>query len=111
VVQPGAQKTDSVQNNQNLLLSADAEVDTKPQLEIYADDVKCAHGATVGQLDETAVFYLMSRGIDRQAARQMLTQAFAADVLNRIELPALRSYLEAQAVQRLSSEQVRESES
>lgn len=111
VVQSGAQKTDSVQNNQNLLLSADAEIDTKPQLEIYADDVKCAHGATVGQLDETAVFYLMSRGIDRQAARRMLTQAFAADVLNRIELPALRSYLEAQAVQRLSPEQVRESES
>ena len=111
VVQPGAQKTDSVQNNQNLLLSADAEIDTKPQLEIYADDVKCAHGATVGQLDETAVFYLMSRGIDRQAARRMLTQAFAADVLNRIELPALRSYLEAQAVQRLSSEQIPESES
>ena len=111
VVQPGAQKTDSVQNNQNLLLSADAEIDTKPQLEIYADDVKCAHGATVGQLDETAVFYLMSRGIDRQAARRMLTQAFAADVLNRIELPALRSYLEAQAAQRLSPEQIRESES
>ena len=110
VVQPDAQKTDSVQNNQNLLLSADAEVDTKPQLEIYADDVKCAHGATVGQLDEAAVFYLMSRGIDRQAARRMLTQAFAADVLNRIELPALRSYLEAHAGQRLSSERVRESE-
>ena len=110
VVQPGAQKTDSVQNNQNLLLSADAEVDTKPQLEIYADDVKCAHGATVGQLDEAAVFYLMSRGIDRQAVRRMLTQAFAADVLNRIELPALRSYLEAHAGQRLSSEQIRESQ-
>ncbi len=111
VVQPGAQKTDSMQSNQNLLLSADAEVDTKPQLEIYADDVKCAHGATVGQLDETAVFYLVSRGIGRETARRMLTQAFAADVLDRVEPPALRTYLESQSAEHLSFGELRDSES
>jgi Fe-S cluster assembly protein SufD len=93
------------------LLSADAEVDTKPQLEIYADDVKCAHGATVGQLDETAVFYLVSRGIGRETARRMLTQAFAADVLDRVEPPALRTYLESQSAEHLSHGELRDSES
>ena len=90
----GAQQTDSEQSNQNLLLSRDAEVDTKPQLEIYADDVKCAHGVTVGQLDENAVFYLRARGVGEDEARKMLTLAFAADVLAKIELPALKGYLE-----------------
>ena len=90
----GAQQTDSEQSNQNLLLSRDAEVDTKPQLEIYADDVKCAHGVTVGQLDENAVFYLRARGVGEDEARKMLTLAFAADVLAKIEQPALKSYLE-----------------
>ena len=102
VVRPDAQKTDSEQSNQNLLLSADAEIDTKPQLEIYADDVKCAHGATVGQLDEAALFYLVSRGIDREAARRMLTQAFAAEVLETIEPPALQTYLSARVSGQLS---------
>ena len=102
VVRPDAQKTDSEQSNQNLLLSADAEIDTKPQLEIYADDVKCAHGATVGQLDEAALFYLVSRGIDREAACRMLTQAFAAEVLETIEPPALQTHLAARVSGQLS---------
>ncbi|HCX88114.1 MAG TPA: Fe-S cluster assembly protein SufD [Gammaproteobacteria bacterium] len=103
VVQPGAQQTDSEQSNQNLLLSANAEIDTKPQLEIYADDVKCAHGATVGQLDEAALFYLVSRGVDRETARRMLTQAFAAEVLEGVEPPALQTYLASRVSGQLSS--------
>src|SRR5262249_20154812 len=75
-VRPDAKKTDSQQYNQNLLLSANAEIDTKPQLEILADDVKCTHGATVGQLDEEALFYLRSRGFDLETARTVLIQAF-----------------------------------
>ena len=102
-VQAGAQQTDSEQSNQNLLLSRDAEVDTKPQLEIYADDVKCSHGATVGQLDEMAVFYLRSRGMGESEARRMLTQAFAGDILERINLESLRSHLDQCVSQRLSS--------
>ena len=94
-VEHGAQKTDASQSNNNLLLSANAEVDTKPQLEIYADDVKCAHGATVGQLDETALFYLRSRGIDPDSARQMITRAFASETLNALSIEACRNYLEA----------------
>ncbi|MBT6348674.1 MAG: Fe-S cluster assembly protein SufD [Proteobacteria bacterium] len=102
VVQPNAQKTDSEQSNQNLLLSADAQIDTKPQLEIYADDVKCAHGATVGQMDEAALFYLVSRGVDRETARRMLTQAFAAEILETVTPPALQSYLASHVSGRLS---------
>ncbi len=83
-VRRDAQKTDSKQTNRNLLLSDDARVDTKPQLEIFADDVKCTHGATIGQLDEDQVFYLQSRGIDRPAAIDLLTYGFAHDVLDRI---------------------------
>jgi len=102
VVQPNAQKTDSEQSNQNLLLSADAQIDTKPQLEIYADDVKCAHGATVGQMDEAALFYLVSRGVDRETARRMLTQAFAAEILETVTPLALQSYLASHVSGRLS---------
>ena len=102
-VQAGAQQTDSEQSNQNLLLSRDAEVDTKPQLEIYADDVKCSHGATVGQLDEKAVFYLRSRGMGESEARRMLTQAFAGEILDRIDLESLRAYLDQCVSQRLAS--------
>lgn len=83
-VAKGAQKTDATQTNNNLLLSRGAEIDTKPQLEIYADDVKCAHGATVGQLDADALFYLRARGVDEAAARRMLTFAFANDILAKI---------------------------
>ncbi|MDF9392185.1 MULTISPECIES: Fe-S cluster assembly protein SufD [Methylococcus] len=84
VVHPDAQKTDAEMNNRNLLLSADAEIDSKPQLEIHADDVKCAHGVTIGQLDPDSVFYLESRGIDAAAAREMLTFAFAAEIVERM---------------------------
>ena len=81
VVDPQAQKTDAAMSNRNLLLSEDAEIDSKPQLEIHADDVKCAHGVTIGQLDAQAVFYLQSRGIDEPAARNMLTFAFANEMV------------------------------
>lgn len=94
VVRPDAQHTDAQQVNNNLLLSRDAEADTKPQLEIYADDVKCAHGATVGQLDPDVLFYLRSRAVDEAAARDLLTYAFARDVLNRLRLDPVRAQLE-----------------
>jgi Fe-S cluster assembly protein SufD len=93
-VHPAAQKTDGKQTNNNLLLSADAQVDTKPQLEIFADDVKCTHGATVGRLDDIALFYLRSRGLPADQARTLLTYAFAADVLQRIADPAVRDALQ-----------------
>jgi len=94
IVQPGAQKTDAQQSNKNLLLSNDAEIDTKPQLEIYNDDVRCTHGATVGQLDETSLFYLRSRGIDTKTARSILIQAFAREILDGISLAPLKQQLE-----------------
>jgi Fe-S cluster assembly protein SufD len=89
LVRPGAQLTDSSQQSRNLLLSDKAHVDTKPQLEIFADDVKCAHGATVGQLDTEQVFYLRSRGLSEGRARNLLTYAFAAEVIARIPVPSL----------------------
>jgi Fe-S cluster assembly protein SufD len=95
IVQPGAQKTDSEQHVANLLLSKKAEVNAKPELEIYADDVKCAHGATVGQLDDTALEYLRSRGIDEATARAMLLRAFATAVLERIGIAELRRQAES----------------
>lgn len=94
-VEPGAQKTDSEQHVANLLLSKKAEVDAKPELEIYADDVKCAHGATVGQLDDTALGYLRSRGIPAAEARALLLRAFGGEVLEHIALAALREQLAA----------------
>jgi Fe-S cluster assembly protein SufD len=99
-VRPEAQKTDGKQTNNNLLLSAGARIDTKPQLEIFADDVKCTHGATVGRLDESALFYLKSRGIATREARTLLTYAFAADVLEGIESDAVRDGLEGLARER-----------
>ncbi len=93
-VRQDAQKTDAKQTNQTLLLSEDAVINTKPQLEIFADDVKCTHGATVGQLSADALFYLRSRGIGAEAARALLTYAFANDVVERIKLDALRRQLE-----------------
>jgi Fe-S cluster assembly protein SufD len=101
-VHPEAQKTDGKQSNNNLLLSANARVDTKPQLEIFADDVKCTHGATVGRLDEMAMFYLNSRGIGTETARTLLTYAFAADVLEMIELEPLKKELEAMVLARFA---------
>ena len=95
VVHKGAQKTDAKQTNRNLLLSEDAQIDTKPQLEIYADDVKCTHGATIGQIDENAIFYLRSRGISEEAARAILLFAFANESLGRMKVETIRKYLEA----------------
>ncbi len=92
-VREGAQKTDARQTNKTLLLSPEASVNTKPQLEIFADDVKCTHGATVGQIDETQLFYLRARGIGEAEARAILTQAFAEDVVQRIQIPSLRENL------------------
>ncbi|HEX5576777.1 MAG TPA: Fe-S cluster assembly protein SufD [Gemmatimonadaceae bacterium] len=102
-VHPEAQKTDGKQSNNNLLLSDAARVDTKPQLEIFADDVKCTHGATVGRLDETALFYMRSRGIGPAQSKRLLTYAFAADVLEKIELEPLREALEAQVLDRFTA--------
>ncbi len=102
IVRPDAQKTDSKQSNKNLLLSEDAIIDTKPQLEIFADDVKCTHGATVGQIDPEAVFYLRSRGIGMQDAKKLLTYAFANDVMERIKLQPLRERLAEQLYARLA---------
>jgi Fe-S cluster assembly protein SufD len=93
-VHPGAQKTDAKQSNRNLLLSRDAIANSNPQLEIYADDVKCTHGSTVGQLDDDAVFYLRSRGIGEEAARSLLTYAFASDIVERIKVEPVRKDLE-----------------
>ena len=90
IVAQDAQKTDAKMNNRNLLLSDTAEADTKPQLEIYADDVKCAHGVTVGQLDDAAIFYLRSRGADEAMAKNMLTFAFANEMVERIDYQPLR---------------------
>jgi Fe-S cluster assembly protein SufD len=94
LVRPEAQKTDAKQTNRNLLLSEGARVHTKPQLEIFADDVKCTHGATVGRLDDVALFYLRSRGIDEASARVLLTYAFAAEVVEEVTLEPVRLELE-----------------
>lgn len=90
LVQKQAQGSDAVLSNDNLMLTADAEVDTKPQLEIYADDVKCSHGTTVGQLDPLQLFYLRSRGIDEVSARRMLCLGFAGEILDSIGVQPLR---------------------
>lgn len=102
-VAKGADGTDSRQSNHNLLLSKKAEIDTKPELEIYTDDVKCAHGATVGQLDEDALFYLRSRGLDANQAQQMLTRAFAASALGTLAISACHDYLSKLLDQRLQT--------
>ena len=94
MVRQGAQHTNSNQSSRNLLLSGKAHVDTKPQLEIFADDVKCAHGATIGQLDSEEVFYLNSRGLSTSAARKLLTCAFAAEIIERIPVASLKHQLE-----------------
>ena len=101
VVSPGAQKTDAKQTNMNLLLSDRARVDTKPQLEIFADDVKCTHGATIGQIDADAVFYLRSRGIGEDAAHSLLTYAFARESLAHVRDLRLRTRLEQLVLSRL----------
>ncbi len=101
IVRPGAQKSDARQTNKNLLLSEDALADSKPTLIIEADDVKCNHGATIGQLDENAMFYLRSRGLSREMARSLLTHAFASDIVSRIGVEAVRAGLDCLLFTRL----------
>ena len=101
---PVAQKTDAKQTNKNILLSDEATVDTKPQLEIYADDVRCTHGATVGQLNDEAIFYLRSRGISLDTARQMLIHAFAGEIIDRVKCQAVREELDKLVWERLEAE-------
>ena len=103
LVQPEAQKTDAKQTNRNLLLSDKAKVDTKPQLEIFADDVKCTHGATVGRLDDLALFYARSRGVPAKDAQLLLTYAFAAEVIGEVTLKPVREELERLVRRRLGS--------
>ena len=102
-VRPLAQKTDAKQTNKNLLLSDDATVDTKPQLEIYADDVKCTHGATVGQLNEESIFYLRSRGLGKDTARRMLIHAFAGEIIARVKCDSVREELDKIVWERLET--------
>jgi len=99
-----AQKTDAKQSNRSLLLSPNATINTKPQLEIFADDVKCTHGATVGQLDEEALFYLRARGIPARTARNILIRAFANEILESFSIAALRNELEELLVARLATD-------
>ena len=94
IVRKDAQKTDSKQTNKNLVLSDEAVINTKPELQIFADDVRCTHGATIGQLDEEALFYLQSRGIERAQARSLLTYAFAQDILDRVKVQSIKDELE-----------------
>ncbi len=102
LVRKDAQKTDAKQSSRGLLLTNDATIDAKPQLEIFADDVKCTHGATVGQLDQEGIFYLRSRGIDEPAARRILTYAFGGEIINRIQNEKVRARLDAFLLDRLS---------
>jgi Fe-S cluster assembly protein SufD len=102
LVRKDAQKTDAKQTNKNLVLSEDATINTKPELQIYADDVKCTHGATIGQIDAEAVFYLRSRGIGPEEARRLLTYAFAREVIDRIKVESVRVPLEAIILERLA---------
>jgi len=101
IVRADAQKTDAKQTNKALLLSEDAQINTKPQLEIFANDVKCTHGAAIGQMDDEAIFYLRARGLDEGAARRMLIRAFAGDVLSRIAIDALAPRLDDELMRRL----------
>jgi Fe-S cluster assembly protein SufD len=105
-VRPEAQKTDAKQTNRNLLLSDTAKVDTKPQLEIFADDVKCTHGATVGRLDDVALFYARSRGIPQKAAERLLTYAFAAEVIEEVALKPVRDELDRLVLGRLDAQRI-----
>jgi len=104
IVRKDAQKTDAKQTNRNLLLSDSAQIDTKPQLEIYADDVKCTHGATIGQLDENALYYLRSRGVDEHSARELLMFAFAGECTGRIRSLPVREHVEQLVRQSLPEE-------
>jgi Fe-S cluster assembly protein SufD len=100
-VRPQAQKTNAFQANRNILLTNTATVNTKPQLEIWADDVKCSHGCTSGQLDEEALFYLQSRGIRKDTARAMMLYAFAGELLESVKHPVIKEYLDTIISERL----------
>lgn len=103
-VRENAHGTDAQQSNKNLLLSNEARVDTKPQLEIFNDDVKCSHGATVGQLEEEELFYLLTRGLPESLARNLLTYGFAEEVINKIEIEAIKAELDVAVLNRLGTE-------
>jgi Fe-S cluster assembly protein SufD len=104
IVRQDAQKTDAKQTNRALLLTDDASINTKPQLEIFADDVKCTHGAAIGQLDEDALFYLRARGLTYFEARDLLIHAFAGEIIDRVQVPALKSALEAELYAQLAKD-------
>ena len=103
IVRQGADGTDAEQANHNLLLSERAEIDTKPELEIYADDVKCSHGATVGELDRRALYYLRTRGLSLEQAARMLTRAFVGQILAGVPIEAVRNYVEGRVDRRLDT--------
>ena len=103
IVQRGAQKTDSKQTNNNLLLSENARADSQPQLEIYADDVRCTHGATLGPMDDNALFYLQSRGMSAENARSLLTYGFGVEILDRVKIPELREQIDSLVRARLAA--------
>lgn len=103
-VRKDAQKTNAYQSNRNILMGSSSSVNAKPQLEIFADDVKCSHGCTVGRLDETAMFYMRTRGIGEDMARALLLQAFAADIVNQVNIPALKDGLKEMIAERLHTE-------
>jgi Fe-S cluster assembly protein SufD len=103
-VRESAHGTDAQQSNKNLLLSNDARVDTKPQLEIFNDDVKCSHGATVGQLEEEELFYLLTRGLPDNLARNLLTYGFAEEIINKIEVEPVKKELDATVLNRLATD-------
>ncbi len=104
IVRQDAQKTDAKQTNRALLLTDGATINTKPQLEIFADDVKCTHGAAIGQIDEEAIFYLRARGLNYAEARDMLIHAFAAQVLDGVRVQPLRDALEAELFEQLAKD-------
>jgi Fe-S cluster assembly protein SufD len=104
IVRPDAQKTDAKQTNRALLLSDSASINTKPQLEIFADDVKCTHGAAIGQMDEDAIFYLRARGLTYDEARDMLIHAFAGEILDRVRVEPLKRALEAELYAQLAKD-------
>jgi len=108
IVRPGAQRTDSKQTNHNLVLSEDARADSQPQLEIYADDVKCTHGATLGPLDPKELFYLQSRGLAPAEARALLVYGFGGEILERVRHPGLREALDRLVRGRLDAGHVAE---
>lgn len=102
-VRPDAQKTNAFQQNNNILLTDDAVINSKPELEIYADDVKCSHGSTIGQLDDEAIFYLQARGVSKRSAINMMITAFVKDALGRVSIPELKSYIDEKIDQRFGN--------